>query len=297
MTYTISDLEQLSGIQSHTIRIWEQRYNALQPMRSEGNTRLYDDDQLRRLLNIASLNKTGLKISKICNLSPKDFSDLVDQTCLTVKDDALSDYYVSQLIKYGISFDEPAFAALLDKGISDLGIQNAYRKVIYPLLVRLGVMWQKDDICPAHEHFLTHIIKQKLLSAVNDLGLQPETADTWLLFLPEDEDHDIGLIFANYMLRANGHKVIYLGSKVPLQSLQKVLKTVNVNRVLFFMVRSRLPVVAQKYIDELTVICQGIKIHVAGNNQLITKLKSIGRINWLKSLDEFDNAIQKTNLL
>lgn len=295
MIYTISDLEQLSGIQSHTIRVWEQRYNALQPMRSEGNTRLYDDDQLRKLLNIASLNRAGLKISKICNLSHQDFNKLVDQTYLTAKNDALSDYYISQLIKYGISFDEPAFSKLIDKGINDLGVLNTYRKIIYPLLVRLGLMWQKDDICPAHEHFLTHIIKQKLLSAINDLPLQPEAENTWLLFLPEDEDHDIGLIFASYVLRASGQKVVYLGSKVPLESLQRVLKTINANHILLFMVKNRLPIVAQKYISQLTNICEGIKIHLAGNNELIKKLKNGGHINWLRSLDEFDSTIQNLN--
>jgi DNA-binding transcriptional MerR regulator len=292
MTYSISDLEQLSGIHSHTIRIWEQRYNALSPMRSQGNTRLYDDKQLRKLLNIVSLNKSGLKISKICSLSDEAIDELLDQQLSYRSDDEQAEYYISQLIRHGLAFDELSFNDLIDEGIDKLGLSECYRKMMYPLLVRLGLMWRKDDICPAHEHFLSNIIRQKIFSHINSLPLTRSSRGTWLLFLPEDEDHDIGLLFANYMLRMHHHQVIFLGSKVPLDSIERVFSTLNVDHVLLFMVKSRLTSAAQKYIDQLSEIFSSAKIHLAGNSQVIDKLNNIDHINWFKTLDEFEKSIQ-----
>ena len=292
MTYSISDLEQLSGIHSHTIRIWEQRYNALTPTRSQGNTRLYDDKQLRRLLNIVSLNKSGLKISKICSLSDQAVDQLLDQQLSYRSDDELAEYYISQLISHGLAFDELSFNHLIDEGIDQLGLSDCYRKIMYPLLVRLGLMWRKDDICPAHEHFLSNIIRQKIFTHINNLPITKYTGGTWLLFLPEDEDHDIGLLFASYILRVRHHQVIFLGSKVPLDSIEKVFSTLNVDHVLLFMVKSRLATASQKYIDQLSAICSSAKIHLAGNGQVIGKLKNIDHIGWFKTLDEFEELIQ-----
>ncbi|RZL58499.1 MAG: MerR family transcriptional regulator [Pedobacter sp.] len=292
MTYTISDLEQLSGIHSHTIRIWEQRYNALKPMRSQGNTRLYDDSQLVKLLNIVSLNQTGLKISKICSLSNKAIEDLLDQKFDHQTNDELAEFYVSRLIKFGLEFNDLAFNNLLNDCIEILGVAKTYRRVTYPLLVRLGLMWRKDDICPAHEHFMSNIIKQKLFSEINKLPSTNDKSDTWLLFLPEDEDHDIGLIFAYYMLKLNHQNVIYLGSKVPLNSLSAVLSTVHIDHALLFMIKSRLEETANNYITRLSETCNAVKIHLAGNANMIEKLKNIDHINWFKSLDDFEKSIQ-----
>lgn len=291
MTYSISDLEQLSGIHSHTIRIWEQRYHALSPMRTEGNTRLYDDKQLRKLLNIVSLNKSGLKISKICSLSDEDIEQLLDQQLTYPSPDKETEYYISKLINSGLAFDEPSFNHLIDDGIGKFGLSDCYRKIMYPLLVRLGLMWRKDDICPAHEHFLSNIIRQKIFTHINNLPFASPSSDKWLLFLPEDEDHDIGLLFASYMLRMHGHQVIFLGSKVPLDSIDRVFSTLNINQVLLFMVKSRTVTAAQKYIDQLSEICTSTRIHLAGNSQLIGNLKNIGHINWFKTLDEFETSI------
>lgn len=291
MTYSISDLEQLSGIHSHTIRIWEQRYHALSPMRTEGNTRLYDDKQLTKLLNIVSLNKSGLKISKICSLSDEAMEQLLDQQLIYPSLDKKAEYYISKLINSGLAFDERSFNQLMDDGINKLGLSDCYREIMYPLLVRLGLMWRKDDICPAHEHFLSNIIRQKIFTHINNLPFASSSGAKWLLFLPEDEDHDIGLLFASYMLRMHGHQVIFLGSKVPLDSIKRVFLTLDVGHVLLFMVKSRTAIGAQKYIDQLSEICTSTRIHLAGNSQVIGKLKNIGHINWFKTLDEFETTI------
>ena len=292
MTYTISDLEQLSGIHSHTIRIWEQRYNALQPMRSQGNTRLYDDIQLKRLLNIVSLNQAGLKISKICNLSNLEVEELLSKQYSYQSNDELAEFYLTRLIKYGLDFDDTAFSNLIGDCMEILGVSNTYRRVIYPLLVRLGLMWRKDEICPAHEHFISNLIRQKLFTAINTFKLESKNPETWLLFLPEDEDHDIGLIFANYMLRLHHKNVIYLGSKVPFESIHAVFSTLKVDHVLLFMVRSRLEEAVQKYIEKLSEVCKSAKIHLAGNSSVIEKLKEIDHIDCIKTLEDFEKSIQ-----
>jgi MerR family transcriptional regulator, light-induced transcriptional regulator len=292
MTYSIADLEQLSGIHSHTIRIWEQRYNALSPLRSQGNTRLYDDQQLRKLLNIVSLNKSGLRISKICSLTDREIDQLLDKQFYYSSGDQQDDYYIAQLIRYGLAFNEHSFNELIDQGIDQFGLADCYRKIIYPLLLRLGLMWRKDDICPAHEHFLSNIIRQKIFAHINDLPLAGNSGQNWLLFLPEDEDHDIGLLFASYMLRMHHHHVIFLGSKVPLDSIKRIFSTLNVDHVMLFMVKSRLAPVAQQYIDQLSEICSTTQIHLAGNGDVIGKLNHIDHINWIKTLDEFERTIQ-----
>lgn len=294
MIYSISDLERLSGIQSHTIRMWEQRYNALQPMRSDGNTRLYDDNQLKRLLNIASLNQSGLKISKICSLSSQAVEELLDEQYNYSSADEFPGNAITQLIKHGISFDERSFNSVLDSCFVDLGTVRTYRTIIYPLLVRLGLMWRKDNICPAHEHFITNLIRQKLYAAINEISVDQSNEKTWLLFLPEDEHHDIGLIFASYMLKIKQQKVIFLGSKVPLDSVEKVFATTKVDHVLLFFIQTRSTSAAEEYLKHLTAIGSTAQIHLAGNGTLIEKLKNIDHINWFKTLNEFETTIQTT---
>jgi len=296
MTYSISDLEQLSGIHAHTIRIWERRYGALSPSRSQGNTRMYDDNQLRRLLNIVSLIKSGLKISKICSLPDSEMNKLLDREFAQTPDDTHSEYYISELVRHGIAFDEFSFHRLLDESIDGLGLSACYRKVIYPLLVRLGLMWCKDDICPAHEHFLSNIIRQKIFSHINNIPVQKLTGPKWLLFLPEWEEHDIGLLFASYLLRIYHQEVIFLGSKVPLDAIAKVYHTLNVDHILLFMVKTQPTVKVQQYINQLSAICASASIHLAGNNQMIDKLKNVGHINRFNTLDEFEKSIQSQTL-
>ncbi|GGI26292.1 MerR family transcriptional regulator [Pedobacter mendelii] len=296
MIYSISDLEQLSGVQSHTIRIWEQRYNALKPMRSEGNTRFYDDKQLVRLLNIVSLNQTGLKISKICSLSEQDVDKLLEKEIQEIPRVAKFDYYVNQLLKFGLSYDEFSFELLLSACIEKFGIIELYKNIMYPILIRLGLMWRKDDICPAQEHFLSNIIRRKIFTAIDSLDLYHDSNDkTWLLFLPEDEEHDIGLMFAHYVLKVNNNKVIFLGTKVPLESIEKVLNDIKIDNVLFFMIKPRPLKVAQKYIDDLQKICKKINIHIAGNNQIIDQLILSKNTNRFNSLEEFEDNIKNTS--
>ncbi|WP_316809737.1 MerR family transcriptional regulator [Pedobacter heparinus] len=293
MKYSISDLEQLSGVQIHTIRIWERRYNALKPMRSAGNTRFYDDNHLRRLLNIVGLSQSGMKISQVCSLSDQEIDLLLKQEIDdTVSDDAQFEYYISQLLNFGLAYNEHKFSQLISKCINDHGMTASYKNVIYPLLVRLGLMWRRDHICPAQEHFLSNIIRQKLFVAINDVVIKGAAGSSWMLFLPEDEDHDIGLLFAYYMLKLSGQQVIFLGGRVPLESLKDAMVHNKVQHMLLFMVRSRTLTDASAYLDELSAVFGDTTIHLAGNSRLISQLKLAENINWFQSIQDFEKNIK-----
>lgn len=289
MHYSISDLEQISGIQAHTIRMWEQRYNALVPHRSAGNTRYYDDAHLVKLLNIVSIHQKGLKISKICALSQDAIHHLIEEDIQeTVSKNQQFEFYITQLLNFGMSYNEAAFDNLLSKCINDNTLTETYSSVIYPMLVRLGLMWRKDSICAAQEHFLTNIIRQKICAAINDLPIPSSDKKTWVLFLPQDEEHEIGVLFANYLLRQAGKRVIYLGSRVPLTSVKEVVTLNKVDGLMLFMVQAKLINEAQKYIDEISLAFKKTKIYLAGSQKLIENIQLPKGIQWLKGINEFE---------
>ncbi|MBY0541995.1 MAG: MerR family transcriptional regulator [Sphingobacteriaceae bacterium] len=289
MQYSISDLEQLSGVHAHTIRMWEQRYNALVPHRSAGNTRYYDDEHLVKLLNIVSIHQKGLKISKICALSQDAIHHLIEEDIQeTVSKNQQFEFYITQLLNFGMSYNEAAFDNLLSKCINDNTLTETYSSVIYPMLVRLGLMWRKDSICAAQEHFLTNIIRQKICAAINDLPVPSSDKKTWVLFLPQDEEHEIGVLFANYLLRQAGKRVIYLGSRVPLSSVKEVVKLNKVDSLMLFMVQAKLTNEAQKYIDEISVAFKKTKIYLAGSQKLIENIQLPKGIQWLRGINEFE---------
>jgi DNA-binding transcriptional MerR regulator len=296
MKYSISDLEKLSGVQSHTIRIWEQRYQALTPHRSAGNTRYYDDEQLRRLLNLVTLNHAGIKISQACALSDVEINTIIQQTIDQSRATTGEfEHYINQLLIDGLAYNELAFNKLLSQVIKQHHLNKAYEQVIYPLLNRLGMMWQQDKICPAQEHFLSNLIRQKLFSVIDGLPSGNQLGSTWLLFLPEDEGHDIGLLFAKYVLRNAQQKVIYLGSHVPVSSLKLAIKDNQIDHLLLFMTHARLVHDAQHYIDELAIQFNSGQIHLAGNSRLLSELHLPDHVNWFKSISDLEKYIQPTS--
>jgi len=297
MQYSISDLEKLSGIQAHTIRIWEQRYQALKPSRTAGNTRYYDDTEMKRLLNIVSLSETGLKISQICALSDEEMQVYIEKEIEALSTETKEfEPYISQLLHYGLSYDEMMIDQLFSKCISHYGLKVAYQNIIYPLLFRLGLFWQKDSICPAQEHFMSNLIRQKLFTAIDVLPMPKNPQSTWLLFLPEDEGHDIGLLYAKFALKEAGEKVIYLGSHVPMPSLIQAVNENTVDHLLFFLLHTRLTTDAQNYIDLLTEQFPYLQIHLSGSHKLISDLKMPEGMNWFDSMETFENFIHPNEL-
>ncbi|MFI5452906.1 MerR family transcriptional regulator [Pedobacter sp. UC225_61] len=296
MKLSISNLEQLSGVPIHTIRIWERRYNALEPQRSSGGTRFYTDQDLKRLLNIVSLQQAGIKISQACALSGAQMDAMLEKDLNTsISSNAGHEFYISQLLKDGIEYNELAFSTLLDRCINDYGMLECYTEVMFPLLQRLGLMWRLDHICPAHEHFIAAIVRQKLMTAIGSTPLTEQTGSTWLLFLPEDEGHDIPLLFASFLLRSHGFKVVYLGERVPMTSLKEAQSVVHAENLLFFMVRQRPIGEASDYLSELGKIFGESNIYLAGNSRLINELELPTNVTWFSSISAFKQILSSGN--
>ncbi len=283
-SFTISQLQQLSGIKAHTIRIWEQRYNALTPDRSEGNTRSYNNEQLKRLLNIVSLLEEGYKISQLGIMTDQELHGLLAQKLQEyTSQENNNEYFISQLIAASMSYDEPHFNAIYNQSVKELGLPGTYNDVLYPMLKRMGLMWGIDSISPAQEHFSSHLIKQKIFSAIETLPKPTDSKRNWLLFLPENEFHEIPLLFSNYLIQTEGHKVIYLGSNVPLETLYKAVDEVKPTDLLFFFVHHINEEDAINYIQMLCDAFKTTKIHIAGNAHLMAQLSGQKHINWIQT--------------
>lgn len=289
-SFSISQLAQYSGIKPHTIRIWEQRYNALQPSRSEGNTRFYNGTQLRRLLNIVSLTSSNHKVSELCAMPDEKLIKLLDDLNDHTPVNEHSEYFISQLILAGLNYDELHFEKIFSHCLLRFGIKKAYLEVIYPLLVRIGSMWSGNVMPPAVEHFMSNCIRQKLFTAIDSLPPSKNNGDTWLLFLPEDEFHDTGLLLAHYLIRLAGKKVIYLGGNVPMQSLKTAIKSIEPQHLLLFLVHHDQPADTDKYLKNLSSDFNG-KVYVSGNKKLIGTLKTRKNIQWLQSVEDLQQQL------
>ncbi len=289
--FTISELEQFSGIKSHTIRVWERRYNALRPMRSAGNTRYYDNSQLRRLLNLACLVEEDGKISELAGLPDKKLDEIM-QSRLTEKQANQAELHlVMQLIAAGTSYDEPYFEKLLSNAILRLGLKQAYTRVLYPLLERIGLMWAANTLPPAAEHFMSNLIRQKLFAAMDILPPVKEDAHSWLLFLPEDEFHEIGLLFSCYVIRQAGHRVYYIGPNTPLETLEGAIKAIRPDHLLMFMVRHNNPEVSAEFLSGVQGLAKGKTICISGNEPLINRMKLKQNVKWLKHLNDLEKEL------
>ncbi len=289
--FTISQLQQFSGVKAHTIRIWEQRYNALTPHRSEGNTRYYDNTQLRRLLNIVSLSNSEYKVAELCAMPDKQLFSLLNAQTQRLQD-VSNEYFVSQLIVAGMSYDEYYFEKIFSNAVLRLGVKGAYLNVIHPMLCRVGMMWAADALSSGQEHFISNLIRQKLFSAIDALPPSKLSADKWLLFLPENEFHEIGLLFSYYLIRQSGKNAVYLGSNVPVDSLSRVVKEVNPDHILCFLVHNDLSENAQQLLKELKTLAGRAKIYVSGNEGLIGQLQLGKGVQWLKTLEALEKALK-----
>jgi DNA-binding transcriptional MerR regulator len=221
--FTIKDLENLSGIKAHTIRMWEQRYNLLKPRRSCTNIRYYSNDELKTLLNIALLNKYGYKISHIDKMCREEICEKI----LSLHDmEAMQEMVVNELIQDMVDLQTDKFERTLGKYICNYGIEKCVLEIIFPFLEKIGILWQTDNITPAQKHFVTNVIRQKLIVAIDQIPCCSE-GKSCLLFLPEKEYHELGLLFLNYLLKKQGLRVIYLGANVPVSDMECVVATMK----------------------------------------------------------------------
>jgi len=220
--YTIRELENLSGIKAHTIRIWEKRFGLIEPQRTSTNIRTYCDSELKKLLNISILNRNGLKISKIAQLSQDEIVEKIIEYTHEVTN---AESQIEGLTVAMIDLDEHRFEQVLARAIIQFGFEETVTRVLYPFFTKIGLMWQTGSVNPAQEHFISNLVKQKFFAAIDSLMItEKEGAKRFVFFLPEGEQHEIGLLFSCYMAKKRGYRTIYLGQSLPLSDLAEVVK-------------------------------------------------------------------------
>lgn len=218
--FTIKDLENLSGIKAHTIRIWEQRYSFLRPQRTSTNIRYYTNDELKTVLNIALLNKYGYKISHIDKMSAAEVREKIVSLSPA---EAQQERLVNDLLQYMIDLDVERFEEVLDNYIMIRGIDKAISYLIFPFLDKIGVLWLASYIQPVQEHVVTNIIRQKLVVGIESVVSHIDVDKKVILFLPEGEYHELGLLYTYYLLKSRGVHAIYLGANVPFADLEFIV--------------------------------------------------------------------------
>lgn len=267
-TYTMAQIVALTGIKGHTLRKWETRYSFLEPERTNTNIRYYSDSQLKKLLNICVLMRNGLRISKIDKMSDEEIhSSIVDSLMDSKEEDEISILIISML-----EMDEIKFDRIIKSQIIKNGLLSTTTNIIYPFLNQVGILWGINKVIPAQEHFVSSLIKQKIFATIDLLPLPPESAPSILMFLPENEHHEIGLLLAYYIAKELGWRVYYLGQNVPTENINQVIEEVNPRAMLTMFVTPTRYSVESKVED---ILKQGdIPLFVSGNQILFEKIAS-----------------------
>jgi len=234
--FSIKDIENLSGIKAHTIRIWEKRYQLFEPKRTDTNIRYYVVEDLKKILNVSLLVSKGLKISKISKLSDDEIREAV---ILQVANSNSSEGFENAVLMAMLNFDQNQFELIYNKLTAEFSFREIFNNLFIPLLYKIGLQWQSDTITPAHEHFISNLITQKLHVNIERVNQTDNVVNdkVFVLFLPLQEIHQLGLLFIQYELILKGYKTIFLGERVPLESLESVFKLhKNISFISYFTV-------------------------------------------------------------
>lgn len=260
--YSIKDIENFTGIKAHTIRIWEKRYNIIEPKRTDTNIRYYDDEDLKKILNISILNRNGFKISNIVNLSDETINERILNLAQSHNN---VDSQIEGLVTSMIDLDEAKFEKIFNTAVINLGFEEAILKVMYPFFEKIGLLWQIGTVNPAQEHFISNLLRQKLIVAIDGLveNLNGHTKN-FLLFLPEGEFHELGLIFYHYLIRKYKHKVIYLGETVPYDGLVEIADSKQIDYIITAMITAQPEEEAEAYIKNLSELYKNSTIFITG---------------------------------
>lgn len=293
-TYSIKDLEGLTNLKAHTIRTWELRYALLKPRRTSTNIRFYDDEQLKKLLNVCTLMNAGMKISHISKLTSKEISKEIDEL---MKGQTAPDTQVETIINQALiaisTYNEPLFDKIFANAILRFGMVQTYLNIIYPLMMKTGIMWSNNDLIPAQEHFFSNLVKQKLFAAIDALPPASQLNQTWVLFLNENEQHEIGLLFAAYLLRQQGKRVIYLGTNVPYNNLSAVVKQCNPTHIYTFITRNMPGEELGSFINALCHDFKKLEIGVSGRTEMVENKIHAKNIHWIKEIPSLMKMAQK----
>ncbi len=281
-TYSIADLEKLSGIKSHTIRIWEKRYELVKPLRTDTNIRAYNDDQLKKILNVSFLINNGMKISKVASLTNDEISDKV--VSLTSKSEGF-DSYINSFVICTLQFDQTLFNKTYNELLKSYDLAFIYENIFIPTLRRIGALWSSGELFPAQEHFLSNMIKQKFHSAIENTSSGPKSNQKAFLFLPPWEDHDFALMYSNMILKELGFEVVYIGKTISFDSIVQCVEKIKPDLLFTTFIVGQKVTVLQKFCDDLKAK-SNCKMFFGGNIDLLRLVNTHGKVFY--SLNEFD---------
>lgn len=281
--YSINDLETLSGIKAHTIRIWEQRYGILEPKRTHTNVRYYQDDDLKLLLNVALLNKRGIKISKIAKMPKQEIVEKVaDVAEISYADGTQPDALTISMME----MDQGKFDRIIRTNTTQIGFERTMLEVIYPFLEKLSLLWLTGSITPVQEKFISYLIRQKLINAINDTPLNTDkSAKRIFLYLPQGERQELSLLFMYYMLKKRGFCVLYLGQEVTIDDLEDAhsIRPADYIFTLITETFSREPL--QHYINRLADAFPKAQVLLSGYQVVAQEVALPGNVVIMHSLD------------
>jgi len=285
--YTLHVLEKLTGILAATIRVWERRYNIIKPKRTGTNRRWYDDDDLRRLINISLIYHSGIKISKIAKFSE---SELIENVESLTKDSVIPDTHIKSLIVATLSFNGSAVNEILLRAVINIGFEETFSSVVFPFLRRIGIMWHTGSASTGAEHFITNILRGKLITAIDSLPpVNDPNRKRVIMFLPDNELHEMGLLFYSYLIRKRGHEVLYLGQATPFVALTEVCEKWHSDILVTGGFSEFSVFEPEEYLNMLSTTFKSKKILVSGSladTHVIEKYKNIYPIRSVNDLKE-----------
>jgi len=281
--YSIRDLEKLSGIKAHTIRIWEQRYGVIAPKRTKTNIRYYQDDDLKFLLNVSLLNKNGIKISKIAKMSRQTVAEKVAAIA------EINFEYSTQLDALTLSMiemDEQKFDRIVSMNIQQLGFERTMLEVIYPFLDKLGVLWLTGSINPVQENFISYLIRQKIIVAIDQEPIpQGKQVKKFIIYLPEGEKQELTLLFMHYILKSRRNQVLYLGQDISVADLRDACKVHKPDFIFTMISETFAKEPVQKYVDKLAETFPDCQVLLSGYQVVAQKVTAPQNVRVLRSLD------------
>ncbi|MFZ4786162.1 MAG: MerR family transcriptional regulator [Flavobacteriales bacterium] len=289
--FSIKDLESFTGIKAHTIRIWEQRYGLLAPDRSDTNIRKYTDKDLKFLLNVSLLTNLGYKISQIAQMSEDAMRETVNRHAASQQPEQ---HFLHMLKISMLNYDEKLFNDVIDLNIKELGLEKTYIEIIIPFMRQIGYLWQANAICPAQEHFISGMVRQKIFSQVDQLDLIPQlNTKPVVLYLPELEIHEISLIMLHYILKLRGHRSIFLGQSVPFEDLTQVYQRLGEVHFVSIFTTSPSTVLVADYLKKIDKHFSetGCVFHLTGNNLHGVKSPNLDVISIYSNMEELSKGL------
>lgn len=293
--YSIKDLEHLSGIKAHTLRIWEQRYNLINPKRTDTNIRYYDQEDLKLVLNISLLKDNGYKISKIANMSKEELHKEV--LIVSEKTTSFADQIYGLTLSM-IDLDEQRFEKIIASNTLKIGFERTMLNIIYPFLSKIGIMWLTDSINPAQEHFISNLIRQKVIVAIDgqyNEADQTDASQKYMLFLPEGELHELSLLFANYLIQARNNKVVYLGQNMPFHDLRAAYNVYKPDYLLTVITSRPGELSAQEYLHALCEEFPDAPILVSGSQVIGEDLELADNIQQISNPNQLINFVEENS--